>query len=81
MRKIVVLIMLFGALFLGAIDLQTASKSELMSIKGIGDKKADSIIEYRKSNTISKPDDLRNIKGFGDSIINNIKNYMENNNN
>ncbi|WP_371317588.1 hypothetical protein [Aliarcobacter thereius] len=46
----------------------------------MGDKKADSIIEYRKSNTISKPDDLRNIKGFGDSIINNIKNYMENNN-
>ena len=29
----------FSALFLGAIDLQTASKSDLMEIKGIGEKK------------------------------------------
>ena len=81
MRKIVAFIILFGALFLGALDLQTASKSELMSIKGIGDKKADSIIEYRKSNTITKPEDLKNIKGFGDTIIANIKNDIKINDN
>ena len=54
-------------------DLQTASKSELMEIKGVGEKKADAIIEYRKSNTINSADDLKNIKGFGDTIIDNIK--------
>ena len=44
-----------------------------MGIKGIGDKKADAIIEYRKTTTIKSADDLKNIKGFGDSIVNNIK--------
>lgn len=44
-----------------------------MEIKGIGEKKADAIIEYRKTNTINSADDLKNIKGFGDSIIDNVK--------
>jgi competence protein ComEA len=73
MKKFVAILAIFSALFLGAIDLQTASKSDLMEIKGIGEKKADAIIEYRKSNTINSADDLKNIKGFGDTIIDNIK--------
>src|SRR5574344_2036850 len=73
MKKFVAILATFSALFLGAIDLQTASKSDLMEIKGIGEKKADAIIEYRKSNTINSADDLKNIKGFGDTIIDNIK--------
>ena len=73
MKKIVAILAIFTTLFLGAMDLQTASKSELMEIKGIGDKKADAIIEYRKANTIKSADDLKNIKGFGDSIIDNVK--------
>ena len=44
-----------------------------MSIKGIGPKKADDIMKYRKSNTINSADDLKNIKGFGDGTISNIK--------
>ena len=77
MKKIVAILAIFGSLFLGAIDLQTASKSELMGIKGIGEKKADSIIEYRKSNTIKSAEDLKNIKGFGDAIIENVKNDVK----
>ncbi|WP_141048433.1 ComEA family DNA-binding protein [Aliarcobacter cryaerophilus] len=73
MKKFVAILAIFSALFLGAIDLKTASKSDLMQIKGIGEKKADAIIEYRKSNTINSADDLKNIKGFGDTIIDNIK--------
>ena len=69
MKKFVAILAIFSALFLGAIDLQTASKSELMEIKGIGEKKADAIIEYRKSNTINSADDLKNIKGFGVTIM------------
>lgn len=73
MKKIV-MSMVVGASFLFAqINLQTASKEELMSIKGIGEKKAEQIIEYRKASQISKPEDLKNIKGFGDSIVNNVK--------
>ncbi|RXJ96078.1 competence protein ComEA [Arcobacter sp. AHV-9/2010] len=73
MKKLVAILALFFTLFLGAIDLQTASKLELMNLKGVGDKKADAIIEYRKNNTISNPDDLKNVKGFGSTLINNIK--------
>ena len=77
MKKFVAILAIFTTLFLGAMDLQTASKSELMEIKGVGDKKADAIIEYRKTNTIKSADDLKNIKGFGDSIINNVKNSVK----
>jgi competence protein ComEA len=74
MRKIVALLMLCCSFLFAAMNLQTATKDELMSIKGIGDKKADQIIEYRKTNKINSPDDLKNIKGFGDSIVGNVKN-------
>ena len=78
MKKIVALLMLCVSFMFAAKNLQTATKEELMSIKGIGDKKADSIIEYRKTNEIKDPEDLKNIKGFGDSIVSNIKKSDEN---
>ena len=74
MKRLVALLMLCCSFLFAEINLQTASKEELMSVKGIGDKKADQIIEYRKTNTITKADDLKNIKGFGDSIVGNVKN-------
>jgi competence protein ComEA len=73
MKKIVALLMLSVSFMLAAINLQTATKEELMGIKGIGDKKADQIIEYRKTNKINSPEDLKNIKGFGNSIVSNIE--------
>ncbi len=74
MKKIVALLMLCGTFLFAEINLQTASKEELMGVKGIGEKKAEQIIEYRKTNTIKNPEDLKNIKGFGDSIVGNVKN-------
>jgi len=56
-----------------AINLQTASKDELICIKGIGDKKANAILKYRKSNKLKSADDLIGIKGFGKGIIANVK--------
>lgn len=73
MRKLIVLLGLGASLLFAQINLQTASKEELMAIKGIGPKKAEQIIEYRKTNTISNPEDLKNIKGFGDSIVGEVK--------
>jgi competence protein ComEA len=74
MKKIVALLMLCCSFLFAAMNLQTATKEELMGIKGIGEKKAEQIIEYRKTNTIKSPEDLKNIKGFGDSIVGNVKN-------
>lgn len=56
-----------------AVNLQTASKNELMCIKGIGAKKADAIIKYRKSNKLKSADDLLKIKGFGKGLIAKVK--------
>ena len=73
MKKIVALLILGVSFMFAALNLQTATKEELMGIKGIGDKKAEQILEYRKTNKINSPEDLKNIKGFGDSIVSNIK--------
>lgn len=73
MKKVFAFILLCGSLLFGAINLQTATKEELMAIKGIGEKKAEQIIEYRKTNKINSAEDLKNIKGFGDSIVTNVK--------
>lgn len=73
MKKILVILMMCSSFLFAAINLQTASKEELMSIKGIGPKKAEQIIEYRKTNVIKSADDLKNIKGFGDGLIKNVE--------
>lgn len=73
MKKLLALMVFSGSLLFASVNLQTASKEELMSIKGVGEKKAEQIIEYRKTNKISSPEDLKNIKGFGNNIVSNIK--------
>jgi competence protein ComEA len=77
MKKVILALLLCASWLFGAIDVQTATKSELMSIKGIGAKKADSIIEYRKTNKLSSVDDLKNVKGIGKGIVNNVKNDIK----
>ena len=72
MKKILVMLALTLS-FLSAINVQTASKDELMCIKGIGEKKANSIIKYRKSHKLKSADDLLEIKGFGKGLVKNVK--------
>ena len=59
--------------FLSAINVQKASKDDLMCIKGIGDKKASAIIKYRKSHTLKSAKDLLEIKGFGKALVKNVE--------
>ena len=70
MKKIILLMLSAAMAF--AININTASKTELMTIKGIGAKKADALIKYRKSHKNMKIKDLKNIKGFGVALMNNI---------
>ena len=58
------------------VNINTASKQELMSVSGIGSAKADSIIEYRKTNKFNTIDDIKNISGIGDSLFEKIKEYI-----
>jgi len=77
MKKILLLMGMSVSLLFSAINLQTASKKELMCIKGIGEKKAEALLKYRKKHTLESPEDLMNIKGFGKGIIRNVKQEIQ----
>lgn len=49
----------------GKININTASKTELMKLPGIGEKTAIAIIEYRTKTKFLKTEDIMNIKGIG----------------
>ncbi len=56
------------------ININTATVEELTELKGIGEKKAHYIIEYRKGvGPFAEIEDLKNVKGVGDKIFNKIK--------
>ncbi|QOP43243.1 helix-hairpin-helix domain-containing protein [Sulfurimonas sediminis] len=71
--KILALLALSVALLFGAVDINHASKSELMSLKGIGAKKAEAIMKYRKTHCFKKIEDITMVKGIGSKFIENNK--------
>jgi competence protein ComEA len=59
------------------ININTASLEELMTIKGFGKTKAQSIIDYRtKNGNFINIEDIKNVKGIGDSTYDKIKAYI-----
>ena len=52
------------------ININTATVEELMQLKGVGEKLAQAIIDYREENDLFKNVvDLENIKGIGPKIL------------
>jgi competence protein ComEA len=61
----------------GIININTASKDELMTLPGIGESKADSIIKYREKQNFNKPSDLMQISGIKEGVFNKIKDRIK----
>ena len=58
----------------GLININTADKSALMQLPGIGEVYAQSIIDYRQSvGTFQKIEDIKNVSGIGDGRYEKIK--------
>lgn len=56
------------------ININTATKEELMTLKNVGESKALAIIEYRNKNGLFKTiDDLKNVSGIGDKLFESLK--------
>ena len=62
----------------GKIDINTASKEDLMKISGVGEARANQIISYREKNGNFKAiEDIKNISGIKDGIYGRIKDSIK----
>jgi len=60
-----------------SINLNSASREDLMKISGIGDKTAGNILSYREKNGKFKViDELMNVKGIGEAKFAKFKKYL-----
>jgi competence protein ComEA len=61
----------------GKVNINTADRTELMTLPGIGESKAELIISYRESNgSFSSIEDIMNINGIKNGVYSKIKDYI-----
>ena len=58
------------------ININSASKVELMKLPGVGEATAMKIIEFRKSSPFKKPEDIMKVKGIGIKKFEKMKQYI-----
>ena len=62
----------------GKVNLNTASKEELMTLSGIGEVKAESIIKFREEQGgFSSAEDIMKIEGIKEGVFNKIKDQIK----
>ena len=73
------LVMWFGiyGVVMAAVNINTATKEELTSLKGIGEKRAQDIIDYRtKNGPFKSVDDLEKVPGIGPGTMKQIRSEL-----
>ncbi len=77
MKKLLLALVLWfvvAGIAAAAVNINTATKEELTSLKGVGEKRAQEIIDYRKKNGDFKSvDDLEKVPGIGPGIMKQIR--------
>ena len=68
MKYLVLLLMAVSFVF-GSVDINSAGVKELTSIKGIGPKKAEAIVTYRKKHCFKNVNEIVNVKGLGKKFL------------
>lgn len=68
--KLLSLLLVGVSLSFGSIDINKADKKELMNINGVGEAKANAIVDYRtKHNCFKNIEEIKEVKGFGDKFL------------
>ncbi|HEY2922974.1 MAG TPA: ComEA family DNA-binding protein [Candidatus Binatia bacterium] len=74
---LLVICFLFSGIAAAVVNINTATKEELTSIKGVGEKRAQEIIDYRKKNGNFKSiDDLEKVPGVGPGLMKRIRSQV-----
>ncbi len=51
------------------ININTATKAQLITLKYVGEKLAEKIIDHRKETPFKTPEDLMKVKGIGPKVL------------
>jgi competence protein ComEA len=72
------MIFLWTAVAIAAVDINTAGQKELAALPGIGAVKAEAIVKHRQENgPFASVDDLAKVKGIGRKSLESIREHLE----
>jgi competence protein ComEA len=81
MKKVILmvwLIILWAAVAVAAVNINTAGQKELAALPGIGTTKAEAIVKYREEHgAFASVDDLAKVKGIGLKSLENLREHIE----
>ncbi len=62
----------------GKVNINTASREELMTLTGIGEAKAEAIIRYREDKgSFKSAEELKEVEGIKDGVYNKVKDQIK----